>query len=362
MLKPFLRHRFLLLLVAVVLVLKLVSQNESWVESGYTYGVYPVISRMMRFLTGWLPFSLGDLLYFAAGLGVIRFIWRSIRAMHKTGIRKNGGSILYKLLQTVLLVSILFNVLWGLNYNRQGIAHQLGLQVQRYDLKDAVLLTQTLQTQLNHFAAQVDTIKRNRLDANKELFQKAIKVYDTAVAQFPFLSYKNPSIKPSLYSGVGHYIGFTGYYNPFSGEAQIKTSIPVFLKPFVATHEIAHQLGYAKENEANFVAFLSSKSSRDVDFLYSTYYHLYAYAVREVYSRDSTLAKAFRQGLHPQVLRDNEILKAYFRSTENRIEPLITRFYDQYLKWNNQKAGVQTYNQVVALLVAYGKKRGWSAI
>jgi hypothetical protein len=362
MLKQFLRYRFLLLLAAAALGLKLVSLQERWIEVGYTYGIYPIISRSMRWLTGWLPFSLGDILYFVAGLGIIRFVWRSIKDIRKTGFRKSGRSILYKTAEAVLLVYLFFNVLWGLNYNRQGIAHQLGLQVQRYDLADAVQLTQTLQAQLNRFAAQEDTIKRNALNVNGELFQKAILVYDKAKEPYPYLCYKNPSIKPSLYSGVGHYIGFTGYYNPFSGEAQIKTSIPVFLKPFVATHEIAHQLGYAKENEANFVAFLSSKGSGDVDFLYSTYFHLYAYALREVYSRDSTLAKTFTEKLHPQVLRDNEILKAYFISTENRIEPLITRFYDQYLKWNNQQAGVQTYNQVVALLVAYGKKKGWTAI
>lgn len=121
-------------------------------------------------------------------------------------------------------------------------------------------------------------------------------------------------------------------------------------------------MGYAKENEANFVAFLSSRQSADRDFLYSVYYNLYHYAVREVNSRDTIAAMSFRKRLHPQVLRDNEELKAYFISTQNRIEPLVTRFYDQFLKWNNQKAGVQTYNQVVALLIAYGKKFGWAAI
>jgi hypothetical protein len=89
---------------------------------------------------------------------------------------------------------------------------------------------------------------------------------------------------------------------------------------------------------------------------------MYGYALRQVYSRDSITALAFKKTVHPQVLRDNEELKAYFKSTENRIEPLVTRFYDQYLKWNNQRSGVQTYNQVVALLISYGKKYGWSAI
>ncbi|HUQ97639.1 MAG TPA: DUF3810 family protein, partial [Chitinophagaceae bacterium] len=134
------------------------------------------------------------------------------------------------------------------------------------------------------------------------------------------------------------------------------------LKPFVALHEIAHQLGYAKENEANFVAFIATRHTKDPYFLYSNYYTLYRYALREVYSRDTTVAMQFEKKLHSQVRRDDAELKAYFKTTENPIEPIITRFYDQYLKWNNQKAGMQSYNQVVALLVAYEKKRGWQQL
>ena len=362
MLKTGMRFRTGLFLMGLALLIRVLSLYPALIEKTYTYGVYPALSRTMRLITGWLPFSLGDLLYAAAGVGILLFVWTSIKAIRNMGFGQWWKPGLYRVLCTLMLVYILFNTLWGLNYNRQGIAHQLGLQVQRYGLAEAIQLTQTLQTRLNLFAGEVDTLKRTELNANTKLFQKAISVYKEAGATFPFLIYTPPSIKPSIYSSVGQYFGFTGYYNPFSGEAQIKTSIPVFLKPFVATHEIAHQLGYAKENEANFVAFLSSRQCSDVDVLYSLYYELYAYAIREVYSRDTTAALAFRKTLHPQVLRDNEILKAYFKSTENPIEPIITRFYDQYLKLNNQKAGVETYNQVVALLIAYAKKNGWRAI
>jgi hypothetical protein len=356
------RYRRLVVLLVLALVLKLLSYRPDWVERGYTYGVYPGLSRVMRLITGWVPFSLGDVLYALAGVGLLWAVWRTVNAIQNAGIKKSARPLLYKMLYVFLIVYTLFNGLWGLNYYRLGIAYQLRLPVQRYNLPDVLQLTQTLQSRLNHYAAQADTIKRKALNDNSKLFQKAITVYHDAAKKYPYLRYRTSSIKPSLYSGVGHYFGFTGYYNPFSSEAQIKTSIPVFLKLFVATHEIAHQLGYAKENEANFVAYLSSRQSGDAETLYSVYYHMYAYAVNDVYRRDSALALRFRQALHPQVVRDNETYKAYLASTNNNIEPLVSRFYDQYLKWNNQKSGVQTYNQVVALLIAYGKKYGWAAI
>lgn len=360
--KASLPYRTILILLLIAILLKAFSLSPALVERWYTFGLYPFISRSFRLLTGWLPVSIGDLLYASAVIFIFVFILRSLKKARTTPAKIFWPQLFYNLIRAGLLVYIFFNALWGLNYNRQGIARQLNLQVKPYTLPDVLQLTETVQARLNQYAAQTDSIKRNELDNNTKLFQKAISVYAVAENRFPFLHYAFPSVKPSLYSRVGHYFGFTGYYNPFSGEAQIKTSVPVFLKPFVATHEIAHQLGYAKENEANFVAFLSSRQSADVDVLYSLYYDLYSYALREVYSRDTAAAMGFKKSLHPQVLRDNETFKAYFISTQNSVEPLITRFYDQYLKWNNQREGVQTYNEVVALLIAYGKKWGWQAI
>lgn len=349
-------------LVGLAIALKWVSFYPAWMERNYTYGLYPMLSKLLRAVTGWVPFSLGDFVYATAGLLLVRFIWRSVATLRRNGFRAWWRDALYKISITFLVVYCWFNLFWGLNYDRLGVASQLQLQVQRYSLPEVEQLTQMLQQKLNTYAAQTDTIQRAQLDNNRQLFQKAIVVYRNAGATDAKLQYQFASIKPSIYSSVGHYFGFTGYYNPFSGEAQIKTSIPVFLKPFVATHEIAHQLGYARENEANFVAFLAGKQSDDVNVLYSLYYNLYGYAVREVYARDTTSALVFRKNLDSLVLRDNAELKAYLLSTENKIEPLVTKFYDQYLKWNNQAAGVQTYNEVVALLIAYGKKYGWSAI
>ncbi len=69
-----------------------------------------------------------------------------------------------------------------------------------------------------------------------------------------------------MYSYLGNYLGFTGYYNPFTGEAQVNTTVPLFVQPFTTCHEIGHQLGYAKENEANFAGYLAAKSSPDAGF------------------------------------------------------------------------------------------------
>ena len=227
------------------------------------------------------------------------------------------------------------------------------------------MLTTTLQQRLNTYAEKIDSLERLQYDQNNMLFAKAKAVYDSSVHTYSFLVYSRPSIKSSMFSPVGHWFGFTGYYNPFSGEAQLKTSIPVFLKPFVTLHEIAHQLGYGKENEASFVAYLTGKTSTDINFVYSIYFEMYRDAIFECMQtgeENVQLIEAIRKNVHLRVKYDSRDLHLYLLKNKNFIEPVMTGAYDQYLKLNNQPKGKATYNEVIAYLVAYMKRYGTEKI
>lgn len=363
MLKTLSQHRWLLLLVALTGAVRLFAADAGRVERYYTYGLYPPLATGLRTLFGWLPFSFGDLLYGAAGCALLYGAYRGFRRVRS---RRLNRAVLLRLLlggiRLALAVYLVFQLLWGLNYSRRGIAGQLALPIRSYGLQDVLDLHGVLLQRLNEAAARADLQERARLDRNDSLFAESVRSYRLAARTYGFLQYRVPSLKPSLYTHVGHYFGFTGYYNPFSGEAQIKTTIPTFLKPFVSLHEIAHQVGYARENEANFIAFLVGRQTPNPTFRYALYYGLYRYALREVYNRDPLLAAALKDSLHRRVQLDNEALRQYFLRTENKIEPLVTAFYDQYLKLNEQKKGVETYNEVVALLIAWQKKHGRESI
>ena len=358
MLKSLIQDTRLLLLLLAVLLLKLFSLQPAWVEQYYTNGLYPPISRSLRFLLGWLPFSMGDLLYAAAVIYLFYGAWRLLLLIRERRLKGSIRTVLYRVMKTALWIYLFFNMLWGLNYNRLGIAYQLGLKGNLYRAEEVRLLAEALQARLHAAAAHPALSNRAVLQRNDYLGGETKEAYDRAAAELGFLSYKTPSFKSSLYSPVGHFIGYTGYYNPFTGEAQINTTIPLFLKPFVVCHEVAHQLGYGRENEANFVGFLAAKKSKDPHFRYALYFDMYRYALRELSRLDTTAAAASRKLLHPVVLRDYEELRSYFLRTQNKIEPLASAFYDRYLKLNSQAKGIRTYNEVVALLIAYRKKFG----
>jgi len=361
--KLILKDKKLLFLILIAVLIRVFAGNEHWVEQYYTYGAYPIISLCLRTLLGWIPVSVGDFIYFFAGLFLLRAIITVIKKVRKRQADKFFWlTLVQRTLKLVLWVYVIFNVLWGLNYNRRGIGDQLQLKVTRYETDDIRQLVTTLHGRLNQAAQEVTPAQRKALESNHTIHRLGIQSYQEASQRFPYLQYRQPSIKTSLYTYVGHFFGFTGYYNPISGEAQLKSTVPRFLQPFIMNHEIAHQVGYAKENEANLVAYLTGYRSSQPTVRYATYFEAYLYAIRDLGRRDSTLAKELHTSLHPQVQQDLVELMDYLVKNENVVEPYISRFYDQFLKLNRQPKGTRTYNEVVAWLIAFQKKYGLSAI
>jgi hypothetical protein len=348
-----------ILLIIMAILIKFASTQPLWVEKYYSNSLYRVISKVQRAVFGWMPISIGDLFYVFLGVLITVKTIHLIRTIiQKKFTRQYLLNGLKQLIFFFLFMYVIFYSFWGLNYSRKGIAYQLGLEVKEYTKEDLDTLITRLQERVNFYAKHVDTLKRKEALATKTLFRKAEDAYLVVKQQYSFLKYSPESIKPSLYKPFNHLLGVTGYYNPFTGEAQINTAVPAFLHPFVITHEIGHQLGYAKENEANFVGFLACKAYNDTDFSYSMYYDMYFYAIREMFRYDIEKGASYRFTLDTLVKRDYREWRAYLLRKKNFVEPLISKVYDGYLKANNQPLGKDTYNDVVGWLIAYYKKYG----
>ena len=333
------------------------SVSRGFVEQYYSNGFYIFISRTLRFFFGWLPVSFGDVLYTVVAAWLLWLVIRFIRLLFTRKMTKQKWlSGLRKMLQFVLLVYIIFNVFWGLNYNRQGIAYQLHLKPQPETKEDLTLLTSMLLQRVNK--ARQNLPQKVTYLSYRQTFDKAFTAYQDAQKKYPFLQYRFASVKPSFYSILGNYLGYSGYYNPFSAEAQVNVKMLPFTTPYVTCHEMAHQLGYASEDEANFVGYLAAKSSPDPQFQYSVYFDLFNYANGELYLYDSAASRANYKALDTLVKKDMKDYRLFWQGYQNAIEPVITMLYGHYLKANNQPAGLRTYDFVTALLIDYRKKYG----
>lgn len=217
---------WVLLIIGTILI-KWVSLYPGWVERNYTYGIYPVISKLQRLIFGWLPFSIGDLFYAFLILVILFRTFRFFKLLFQRKLsRKYFASALQQTIFFFLFVYVFFNLLWALNYNRTGIASQLKLQVKPYSLSDLDTLTAAIQLKLNEYATLVTEEQRDSLNKKSRLFKESNNAYEYVARQYPFLKYRPSSVKASLFSYVGNYLGFQGYYNPFSGEAQVNTTAP----------------------------------------------------------------------------------------------------------------------------------------
>ncbi len=349
-------HYFLGALCAII---HFFSSNKQNVETMYSTNWYASFAKYYRAFFASIPFSVGDILYAIAICFLCIKLFQFFRFLFSKERRKTFPTIwkptALKLFNFLSILYILFNLLWGINYNRIGIAAQLNLTNEKYTLQDLKNINALLVQKINEnkIALQSTTEKKN---TTATMFSNTKTAYDSAAKKYSFLAYQNPCIKKSMFAWFCNYASIYGYYNPFTAEANINTDVPAFTQPFTTSHEVAHQLGYAKEMEANFVGYLAATNSGDALFKYSTYTDLFSYANNTLYIADSSAANACRKLLLPAVIEDFKERRRFSKAHVGILEPLIKIIYGKFLEQNEQPMGILSYDEVTAFIIAFHKK------
>jgi hypothetical protein len=356
------KNKLLIAFLATAVFIKFFSMFPGAVETYYSHGIYRVTAAAQRILFGWIPISMGDVLYIGVPLFLAYKFFRLIaRILKKQQTRQHWIDGLRWCATVILGAYVCFYGLWGLNYNRKGIDHELGLTVGRYTKDELLIVVHTVIERLQELepTARVDRASRH---AKALLIQGAVDAYKRLSLEPYGMSYSFRSVKPVLSSKLCNWLGYPGYYNPFSGEAQVNTAMPVFTQPFVICHEMSHQLGYAGENEANFIGYLAAKSSEDSAFRYSAYVKVYSYAIRNLRRLDPALAAELHKKVPEGVSRDRDEENEFWAQYANKVEVAKDKVYDKFLKANQQPGGILSYDEVVAWVIAFQKKYGKDAI
>jgi hypothetical protein len=161
-------------------------------------------------------------------------------------------------------------------------------------------------------------------------------------------------------------VGFTGYFNPFTAEGQVRTDMPGLELPFVACHETAHMLGFASESEANLIGYLVATKSSSPYVRYSAYNEIFTYAQREqlgmmAQAKDSVgfmgAVAHNRARLDTLVKQDRKAVRRFFNRHRSSVAPIMSGVYEQYLFLNKQNAGLKSYDEVIGWLIDLKQKQ-----
>ncbi|WP_400073643.1 DUF3810 domain-containing protein [Zobellia russellii] len=348
-----LRNGIALSLLPQILLVAWLGSKPEIVETYYSNGIYPVISQFFRILFGWVPFSVGEILYVLLIVLGIRYLYAN-----RLKIRKFPFQFLRNVVMVLSVFYFTFNLVWGLNYYRKPIAENFAIRdsIQTNEVIDLAerLIVKTNQLQFNLTS---DSTKRVQVPYTRnEIFDKTVNGYEQLQKELPFLEYDHRSLKKSMFSTLASYMGIGGYLNPFTNEAQVNALTPEFRFPVISGHEVGHQVGYSKENETNFIGYLVTVKNDDPYFQYSASAYALSHCLSAIRRTDKEKFDELYAKVNVGVQENYRELYEHNLEYLNPFEPIFKSVFNTFLKANQQKDGIKSYSKIVQLMVGYHEK------
>ena len=247
-----------------------------------------------------------------------------------------------------------FCLLWGVFYGADSFQDKSGLTARGGTVEELTALTERFAREVSAAGDQVQRDENSCFAVPRsEIFAEAMSAYDGVVQVFDCL--KKPAVMPKAFvSSRGmSYLDFSGFYFPFTGEANLNDESPAAYLPANICHEMAHQQGIATEQECNFVAIMAATSADSAAYRYAGYLMGYVHLSNALYRVDQAAWQTIRDSLPDTVRADLRQNSAYWAQFDGLVNTAATKVYDGFLKSNGLTDGVQNYGTVVDLLLAY---------
>lgn len=348
---------FVILFLPVQLLLYyLISLYPETVEQFYTNGLFRFITFILNSLTSPIPFSLGEAIIY------LLFIYLIIKAalLVKNAVKKNlplRGVLMRGLTGVLSFASILYFLImisWGINYFRPTLQNLAKYKEEKPSINELKTLCSLLIPKCNKLRDLVNENKNGvmQIDGGHEAaLNNASEGYFALSDSLPYLKGNYGTPKKFFLPTVWSFFGTSGIYIPFTAEANAHMAQPDPMIPAVICHELAHKVGFAKEDEANFIAFLVCRAHPNIDFQYSGYLLALSYTLSTLRAADEQAYEDLRKQLSEKVERDFKARKNYWRKYSGALMEITSEFYNFFLKANQQEKGIESYGEMVNLLI-----------
>ena len=344
-------------LVVLAAVLALIPTPSGLVERVYSTGVYARLQQTLTGLSNGVPFALFDVLVLLAIGGWVALAARdgSRRTSEKGGrLLPALGRISARTIVWTAGLYLIFLLVWGLNYRRTTLEEKLSFDEQAVTREAARTLALTAVERLNGLHATAHAAGWPPPGAIDPSLAEALGRADRAIGGRGMTTPGRP--KPTMLDWYFRRTATDGMTGPFFLETMVSTSLLPFERPFVVAHEWSHLAGLAQEGEANFLAWLACVNASP-PAQYSGWLFLYSELLAAL---DGPGRAEVSSGLAAGPRADLTAIRARVqREIDPRLAAAGRRLYDRYLKANRVEEGVESYGQVVKLVLGVRFGPGW---
>ncbi len=336
-------------------------KNPGWVEQVYAQKWYKTFSQPWSSLFSAFEFSFIEFLIYALIIALlISFIISVIRAIENSHIFYTLVNWIVSLAVAASIVYFFFTAGWALNYYRAPLINTLGYANRLSSTEELAELCEELIEDANAVRAGLDEDKDGVFKIPYSV-DDALKIvpdiYEDISEEYDIFSGGYSAPKPIFASSLMNYTQITGIYMMFTVEANVNVAAKTPLILATACHEAAHQRGFAREDEANFISYLACREGGDDYFKYSGTLLALINSMNQLYAADSEKYYELRSTYSDNINNDLAYHSAFWAKYEGPVAEKVESVNNTYLKSNNQKDGVKSYGRMVDLLLAERRYR-----
>jgi hypothetical protein len=366
--------------VGVYLLCRYVFPSDK-ISEFYTDKLFYYISWPIKKVIAYFPFSVAEIALYASIAAIlfwfINMLVGTVRAGRRCYIRKKqnvpieGFSLLRPLVQLVLRLSSFicvivsaFVLFGGINYTSLTFSEKAGYELEEADVDQLSQLCRLLSVRAAAarltLALEADgTINENYADYNPfRLIDDALDAYQNLPEEYAYLKRDYPRAKLAVSSPVMSNIHITGIYPYIIPEAVVNAQTPIMSLPHTICHEMAHQRGFAREDEANYIAYLACIHSDNPLFVYSGYYTAFTYAMDQLYLYDQKSWQEISSATSSGIWLDNLEESNFWQQYQTVSSEFTGSVNDTYLTVMDVDDGVHSYGRMIDLILAEEKQKG----
>lgn len=341
-------------LSAVLYIIFLFSEGFADLFNRYISSIF---RAAMAYLTAWIPFSLGEFIIILSPVLLVALIiygsnkyvetWREVFVYCAT------------LVSLIAFVFSAFTFGFAPAYRGRTLDKKLGLDRQKVSAEELYETALILSEKVNEESKNITYNQKTDFSVMPygigEMNNRLIDAYDVACDKYTFVQRLDSRLKPVMLSELMSYTHITGVYSFFTGEANINVAFPDYTIPYTAAHELSHQRGIAREDEANFMAFLVCIDSEDAYIRYSGYMNLFEYVMSALYSASPTLYHAAIANVDHEIRSEMQAYSRFFEKYRDSTAGKVSETVNNTSLILQGTEGTKSYGMVVDLAVAYYK-------